>query len=132
MKKLMIFLFAFTIMLASTSCGSNEENSITTTIIEAKACYENAGYVEFVADAEKTAEYTFTAENSESAEWMVYVLDQSFDEGYRYIAQFTDPVLTGDGTITVNAGQFVYIYCSVNEFTYESADENAKLNVTIK
>jgi hypothetical protein len=26
----------------------------------------------------------------------------------------------------------VYIYCSVNEFTAEAADENAKLNITVK
>ena len=65
-------------------------------------------------------------------EWSVYVLDEAFEDGYRYIAQFTEPVLIGDGIISVDAGQYVYVYCSVNEFTAEVADENAKLNITVK
>lgn len=32
----------------------------------------------------------------------------------------------------VNAGQFVYVYCSANEFTTGVPDENAKLNITVK
>ena len=41
-------------------------------------------------------------------------------------------VLVGDGTVSVEAGQFVYIYCSVNEFTADAPDENAKHNITQK
>lgn len=48
----------------------------------------------------------------------------------RFQPQYT--VLLGDGIISVDAGQYVYIYCSVNEFTAEAADENAKLNITVK
>ena len=110
------------------------EETVDTTVhetIEAKDCFGDAGYVEFVSGAVKSADYTFTAENSEGAKWRVYVLDEEFDDGFRFIAQAAQPVLEGDGTITVSEGQFVYVYCSVNSFTADAPDENAKLNVTI-
>ena len=93
-----------------------EANLIAT--IEAKDCYGNAGYVEFVSGAEQATEYTFTAEDSDTVTWRVYVLDEAFEEG--------------DGTVSVAEGQFVYVYCSANEFTTDAADETAKLNVTAK
>ena len=130
MKKIVVFLLAFAMMMTFTACGTNKEQSFAT--LEAKNCYENAGYTELIAGAEKSAEYTFTAENSEITEWSVYVFDESFDDGFRYIAQAAEPVLVGNGKISVNEGQFVYVYCSTNEFTATVADENAKLNVTVK
>ena len=102
------------------------------TIIEAKNCFYDAGFVEFVAGAKKAAEYTFTAENSSDAEWCVYLLDEAFDDSFRYIKQVAEPALAGNGTIYVAEGQYVYVYCSANEFTTGTVDEYAKLNVTMK
>ena len=101
-------------------------------VIEAKDGFHDAGFVELIAGAEAAAAYTFTAENSEAVEWWVYVLDESFEEGFRYIKQVAEPVLVGDGTISVEAGQYVYVYCSANEFTTGEIDENAKLNITVE
>jgi ABC-type glycerol-3-phosphate transport system substrate-binding protein len=129
MKKRIVLFLMVTMMILS-ACGTNEENDFTTVL--AKHCYGSAGYTELIAGAEKSAVYNFTAENSADVEWSVYVLDEAFEDGYRYIAQFTEPVLIGDGIISVDAGQYVYVYCSVNEFTAEVADENAKLNITVK
>ena len=129
MKKIFVLLVAVA-MLMLAACGANEENDFTTVL--AKDCYGSAGYTELIAGAEKSAVYNFTAENSADVEWSVYVLDEAFEDGYRYIAQFTEPVLIGDGIISVDAGQYVYVYCSINEFTAEAADENAKLNITVK
>ena len=129
MKKRIVLFLMVTMMILS-ACGTNEENDFTTVL--AKDCYGSAGYTELIAGAEKSAVYNFTAENSADVEWSVYVLDEAFEDGYRYIAQFTEPVLIGDGIISVDAGQYVYVYCSVNEFTAEVADENAKLNITVK
>ena len=130
MKKPVLFLLVVAMVMTFTACGTKEETYTAT--IAAKDCYGNAGYIEFVSGAEKAAEYTFTAENSEATKWRVYVFDQAFDEGFRYITQAAEPVLVGDGKISVAAGQFVYVYCSTNEFTEDAADENAKLNVTVK
>lgn len=101
-------------------------------ILEAKNCFYDAGFVELIDGAEESSEYTFTTENSEATQWCVYILDQAFDDGFRYIAQAAEPVLIGDGTAFVHAGQYVYVYCSANEFTTGVVDESAKLNVTIK
>lgn len=100
--------------------------------IEAKNCFYDAGFVELIDGASESAVYTFTAENSEAVEWWVYVVDEAFDEGFRYIKQIAEPALVGDGAISVEAGQYVYVYCSANEFTTGVADENAKLKITAK
>ena len=140
MIKLIALVLAFVMVTALVACAETQEPAATVAekeetpfaVIEAKNCFYDAGYVEFIAGAEKAAEYTFTAENSEAVEWQVYVLDEAFEDGFRYIAQFTDPVLVGDGTVPVNAGQYVYLYCSANEFTTGVVDEQAKLVVTVK
>ena len=130
MKKIIVFFLTFVITAALVACGAEETKTIA--VIEAKDCFYDAGYVEFVAGAEEAEEYTFTAENSEGVQWRVYVLDQVFDEGFRYIAQAAEPVLVGDGKVSVEPGQFVYVYCSANEFTTGVVDENAKLKVTVE
>ena len=141
MKKVMAFLLVLVMVLGLAACGVQEEKPAETAAaseeklvatIEAKNCFYDAGFVEFIAGAEMAGDYTFTGENSEVVEWRVYILEEAFEEGYRYIKQVAEPVLIGDGTITVAAGQFVYVYCSANEFTTGVVDENAKLNVTVK
>ena len=129
MRKIMAFLLALVMATALAACGAEEE---IFAVIEAKNCFYDAGYVELIADAEEPAEYIFTAENSETLQWRVYVLDEAFEEGFRYIAQAAEPVLVGDGKIDLKPGQFVYVYCSANEFTTGVADETAKLKVTVK
>lgn len=128
MKKILLLLLAFATAL--TACGAKKETP--SAVIEAKNCFSDAGFVEFISGAEKSAEYAFTAKDSEAVEWRVYVFDEAFDDGFRYIAQAAEPILVGDGTISVEAGQFVYVYCSANEFTTGVIDENAKLNIIEK
>ena len=147
MKRFAVILLAFTMIVVLTACSEKEEITTTSipekttettaaevpfTIIEAKDCYNNAGYVELVSGAEKSAEYIFTAENSDTVNWRVYIFDEAFDEGFRYISQAAEPVLDGDGKVSVDEGQFVYVYCSVNEFTEDAPDEHAKLKVAVK
>ena len=147
MKRFAVVLLAFAMIMSLTACSENEEITTTSipeettettaaevpfTIIEAKDCYNNAGYVEFISGAERPAEYTFTAENSDTVKWRVYIFDEAFDEGFRYISQAAEPVLDGDGKVSVDEGQFVYVYCSVNEFTEDAPDEHAKLEVAVK
>ena len=100
--------------------------------VEAADGFHNAGYVEIISGAEASAEYTFTAEDSEAVEWLIYILDEAFEDGFRYIAQAAEPALVGDGTLFVDAGKYVYVYCSANEFTTGVVNENAKLNITVK
>ena len=147
MKRFAVILLAFAMIMSLTACSEKEEITTTSipeettkttaaevpfTVIEAKDCYNNAGYVEFISGAERPAEYTFTAENSDTVKWRVYIFDEAFDEGFRYISQVAEPVLDGDGKVSVDEGQFVYVYCSVNEFTEDAPDEHAKLEVAVK
>ena len=152
MRKIHIFLFVFAMITVLTACAANAENPLQTTeptvaqvsestqtdeleifaTIEAKNCFYDAGFIELIAGTSEALEYTFTSENSDSVEWAVYILDEAFDDSFRYIKQVTDPVLTGDGTIFIEQGQYVYVYCSANEFTTGVVDENACLNVTVK
>ena len=147
MKRFSVIFLIFSMVMALTACSEKEEITTTSipeettettaaetpfTVIEAKDCYNNAGYVEFISGAERPAEYTFTAENSDTVKWRVYIFDEAFDEGFRYISQAAEPVLDGDGKVSVDKGQFVYVYCSVNEFTEDAPDEHAKLKVAVK
>ena len=155
MKKRIGLFLVFAMMMAFAACGAKEEPVVTletteaTTVatteaateapaetvfatIEAKNCFYDAGFVELIDGASESAVYTFTAEDSNAVEWWIYVMDESFEEGFRYIKQVAEPVLKGDGEVFVEAGKFVYVYCSANEFTTGVADENAKLKVTAK
>ena len=116
---------------ATDAVAEEDEPSIFTTV-EAKDCFNNAGFVELIDGATDVAEFIFASEESDAVEWSVYVFDEAFEDGFRYIKQAADPVLVGDGTVSVDVGQYVYVYCSVNEFTADAADENARVNVLVK
>lgn len=152
MKKIITCMLICVITAAFVACGTKEDKPVDTTapddetvsvtpetdtetiisVIEAKNCFNDAGFIEFISGANETSEYTFTAENSESVEWSVYILDEAFDDSFKYIKQAAEPVLVGDGTAAVKQGQYVYIYCSANEYTTGVADENATLKITSK
>ncbi len=128
-KKVIAAAFAFVMVFTFAACKTEEEKPFAT--VFAKDCFDSAGYIEFIAGAEETSDITFTAENSENVEWSVFILDKAFEDGFRYISQAFEPVLIGDGTVSVEEGQFVYIYCSINGFTADSPDENARLKISL-
>ena len=161
MKKSFIVLLALVMIAALVACGAKENepteptvtqeeqtSEVTTedvaeaaaeedepsifTTVEAKDCFNNAGFVELIDGATDAAEFIFASEESDAVEWSVYVFDEAFEDGFRFIKQAADPVLVGDGTVSVEVGQYVYVYCSVNEFTADAADENARVNVLVK
>ena len=157
MRNTLIILLAFVMIASLTACGAKENNppentnpsestqayeektSETTlteeeifTTIEAKECFDDAGFIELIDGATDPAVFTFTSEDSDNVEWSVYIFDEAFEDGFRFIKQAAEPVLVGDGTISFDKGQYVYVYCSVNEFTADAADENARLNVTVE
>ena len=116
----------------STEAVAEEDEPSIFTTVEAKDCFNNAGFVELIDGATDAAEFIFASEDSDAVEWSVYVFDEAFEDGFRYIKQAAEPVLVGDGTVSVEVGQYVYVYCSVNEFTADAADENARVNVLVK
>ncbi len=89
-------------------------------VITAKDGFDNAGVTALVCDA--TATYSFKA-SSAATTWEIYVLDEEFTDGARYLAQAEQPALQGDGTLRIEAGKFVYILCSESAFTAASPSD---------
>ncbi|MDD6540007.1 MAG: hypothetical protein PUI82_02870 [Firmicutes bacterium] len=80
---------------------------------------DSRGYLGLICD--DTEEYVFTAVNSDKTEleWEVYVMDSKYPDATRYIEESETPALTGDGTLKLKEGQYIYIHCSANSFTSE-------------
>lgn len=95
--------------------------------ITAEECFGSM-YYELIT--EKSGTYSFSAKDS-SEEWEVYIFDEEFEDGLRYISQASAPALKGDGTLTIEKGKYVYIYCPVNAFTSEYPDEKAYIEVSL-
>ena len=129
MKKA-LFLILLCAALLCTACSKEAPNKEETEVmlISCEDGYDNAGFVSF--EAEQAGTYTFTAQGSDGIEWAVYLFDEEFSDGPRYIYQAAEPLLTEDGSLTVEAGQFMYVYCSANAFTDLAPDTEAKLLVT--
>ena len=135
MKKLICAILAATMLsVLLTGCASAPSTpSVPSKTVTASECYDSM-FAYFVA--EDSGNYTFTAKNSDSIGWAVYILDEEFPEAHRYIIHAEQPELEGTGnielgTLPVKAGQYVYIYCSVNAFTADEPDASASLDVTI-
>lgn len=87
--------------------------------------YESYGYTHFLCEADTV--YHFQAENSDGLTWLVYVLDEEFSDSERYISQANTEALSGDGEVSVKAGQVVYVYCPVNSWTGIESPEGCRL-----
>ncbi len=74
----------------------------------------------YTFEAEASGTYLFTIENgagNEDVTWEIYVLEEAFSESTRYIPQAYEPSLTGEGSLEITAGSWVYCFCSVNAYT---------------
>ena len=110
MRNALIILLAFVMIASLTACGAKENNppentnpsestqayeektSETTlteeeifTTIEAKDCFDDAGFIELIDGATDPAVFTFTSEDSDNVEWSVYIFDEAFEDGFRFI-----------------------------------------------
>lgn len=129
-KALSLMLLLICVALLFTACSNTapttEEAEVM--LVSCEEGYNNAGFVGF--ETELAGTYTFAARNSDGIEWAVYLFDEEFSDGLRYISQAAEPLLTEDGSLTLEAGQFVYIYCSANAFTDLAPNNDAALLVT--
>ncbi|MCD8354484.1 MAG: hypothetical protein LUC47_09270 [Clostridiales bacterium] len=76
----------------------------------------------FVTDGAGT--YTFATTNAEGYEditWSIYLFDEEVED----IEEGEVPALTGDGSIELAAGQYVYCVCSYSNATQEQAVSGA-------
>ena len=94
-------------------------------VVTAKDGFDNAGVTGLICDA--TATYSFKSSSPDTT-WKVYVLDEEFIDGARYLPQAKTPALEGDGDLQVEAGQYIYILCSESTLTGD-APSDATLSI---
>ena len=87
-------------------------------VITAEDGFDNAGVTELLCDATET--YSFTKSYDDTT-WKVYVLDEKFTDGARYLSQAEEPALEGDGTLEIEEGKYIYILCSESAFSADAA-----------
>lgn len=93
--------------------------------VPCSAAYKNGGFYMLVA--KKSTD--LKAETAGAADWEIYVLDEKPGRDPSVIRQQYEPVLTGDGSFSVNEGQYVYCWCSINSSSSSVADENSALYI---
>ena len=90
-------------------------------LIFARDLFDGYGYVHQQCDV--TGEWGFYPISSEGVTWEVYILDKEFDDAERFIPQAYPRALEGSGTLSLEAGQWIYIYCPCNSWTMQEAPE---------
>ncbi len=109
--------------------ASNTSSNAVSALADGTRCEYNTFY-EFVA--EKDADYSFVlAKDSDGApenlKWYIYVLDERFENGMRYLYESDNPDYTVTAEMpaiaSVKAGQYVYCFCSQNAYNVSSGAE---------
>ena len=84
----------------------------------------------------KDGTYEFECEPSDKkAYWNIYVLDEPFEDAFRYLANAYEPTIKAtkeSKKIKLKKGQYVYGVCSENSFTDEGTADNFKCPLTIE
>ena len=117
--------------------ASDTSSNAAPVLADGTRCEYNTFY-EFVA--EKDADYSFVIiKDSDSAlenlKWYIYVLDERFENGMRYLYESDNPDYTVTAEMpaiaSVKAGQYIYCFCSQNAYNVSSGAEiDAHLEIT--
>lgn len=109
----------------SSLIGKTENGEDEAVKVPCSEAYKNGGFYMLVA--KKSTD--LKAETAGAADWEIYVLDEKPGRDPSVIRQQYEPVLTGDGSFSVNEGQYVYCWCSINSSSSSVADENSALYI---
>ena len=129
MKKALVIALSVLMLLAFAACNiaaSEPAAKADVTTIKAADVFDQHGFG--IAKCTESGNYRFWAENSDGVEWTVFVLDEEFEDGLRYINQAYEASLVGDGNLELQKGQFIYVQCSANDLTGVEAPEGAAFN----
>ncbi|MBE5935168.1 MAG: hypothetical protein E7262_05190 [Lachnospiraceae bacterium] len=84
----------------------------------------------------KDGTYEFECEPSDNkAYWNIYVLDEPFEDAFRYLSAAYTPKIKATGEsqeLKLKKGQYVYGVCSENSFTDEGIDNNFSCPLSIE
>lgn len=77
---------------------------------------------------EKDGSYTFKHSGNDDTPWNIYILDEEFTDGMRYLYSNYTPDGVTEFTADLKAGQYVYFICTENEWTSsEFSDTQAEV-----
>ena len=100
-----------------------------------KVAYFNDDEMGFsIYNVTEDGKYLFEQEGEDTdTYWMVFILDEPFSDGARYLFSNYEPDIKPDAnnsaSLDLKNGQYVYCLCSVNEWTdTESADSYLKIS----
>ncbi len=74
--------------------------------------------------------YTFKHSGNDDVPWNIYILDEKFTDGIRYLYSNYTPDGITEFTVRLKSGQYVYLICTENEWT-DSADDFADTSVSV-
>lgn len=77
---------------------------------------------------EKDGRYKIKHTGNDNIPWQVYILDEEFTDGLRYLYSNYEPDGVTECTVTLKSGQYVYLICKDNEWNSASfADTQAEI-----
>lgn len=113
----------------SESGASSEDTSESEDGGEVIATFEN-NLETYQFKVEKDGSYEFTDPVSDvNTAWDIYVLDEPFEDGLRYLMSNFDPQGSTPCTLDLKEGQYVYCFCTNNAWTI---GEKVDCRLTIK
>ncbi len=125
MKRIIMMLLSLCLIFSLVACSGKDspdtpasEAVPETVSIKPEDGFDDAGFTEIAVTG--NGKYKFEANDASEAggvTWEVYLMNEKFEDGFRYISQASTPVTERDGVIKVQAGQYIYIHCSENGFT---------------
>ena len=80
------------------------------------AVYDN-NMKTYCFNVEKDGSYTFKHSGNDDTPWNIYILDEEFTDGMRYLYSNYTPDGVTEFTADLKAGQYVYFICTENEWT---------------
>lgn len=101
--------------------GGEENIQSGPVLVFASDFYDRYGFAHRRCDRSGT--YRFTPVNSDGVIWEVYILDAEFNDAERFIPQAYPLALEGEGTLQVNEGDWIYVYCPCNTWTTRTAPD---------
>ncbi len=129
-KKKQIELASETVTTVTQTQTTSEPTTAAPVTVSVKAqdCFEGSGYTHFVCP--ESGRYVFDTQNSDGVEWTVYIIDSEFPGEEKYIKENYSPELKGAGSLNIEAGQYIYIHCSVNSLTANEPNTEAVYSFT--
>ena len=70
----------------------------------------------YLFNPEEDGHYSFEHSGESGADWMIFVLDEKFTDGLRYLFSNYKPTAMSNAELDLKKGSYVYCLCSVNEW----------------